>query len=91
MFKLEDSEGGVNLTGIFIGKVVQNQDPKGLMRVEVTIPGLTDSNVSIWCDYCSPVKSSSGPIPSVGDYLYVMFRNPSDPMSAIYLGYVQAM
>ncbi len=89
MFNVENGNADVVLNGIFIGQVVNNQDPKGLFRVEVTIPGLTSPQVTIWADYLSPEKSSSGPIPDIGSFLYVMFRNPQDPMSCIYIGYVQ--
>lgn len=90
MFGIENGLPDVDLSGIHIGKVVNNQDAKGLLRVEVTIPGITAENVTLWAQRVSPTKFASD-TPAIGDYLYVMFLNPHDPMSAVWIGYVNSL
>lgn len=84
-----------DLGGIFIGLVIENQDPKALERVRVRVIGVhdmtnEDKNNSIWASHVAPSKSNSGEIPDVGDYLYIMFIQRS-PMSPCYIGYVRTL
>ena len=92
--KLNGSD--VSLEGIKIGLVVDNMDQKGIERVKVRVIGVHDmSNTkvenAIWAQHIAPSKYVSGHIPDRGDWVYVMFMNPTDPMSALWLWFVRTM
>lgn len=85
----------VDLTGIFIAKVIDNMDPKALERVRVRVLGvhnmdIEDNENSVWAHHMAYSKSNSGEIPDIGDWLYVTFLN-KDPMSIIWLGWVRTI
>ena len=86
----------VVLTGWHIAKVVDNNDPKQCERVLVSVIGIHDVDkasvdYSIWADCCGHSKFASGDIPDVGDYLWVQFVNPIDPMRCIWFGWVRGI
>ena len=94
MFGFENKlDNEVDLGGIFIGLVVYTADPKGLERIRVRVLGVhnmddvTKEN-SIWASHLAPSKSSSGEIPNVDDYVYIMFVQ-KDPMNPVWLGWVR--
>jgi hypothetical protein len=83
------------LHGIFIGKVVDNMDPKGLERVRVRVIGVHDmekeeKDNSIWAEHCAPSKQTSGELPDPDDWLYVSFVHGS-PMMCIWHGWVRKL
>lgn len=86
----------VSLYGIKIALVVGIDDPKACERIKVRVLGVNDMKNEddtnyIWAAHCAPSKSGSGDLPSKGDYVYVTFLNPEDPMTCIWLGFVKAM
>ena len=85
-----------SLDGIQIAKVVDNNDPKAMERVLVRVIGVHDMENedpinAIWADRIAFSKFSSGDIPDVGDYLYVIFPNRVDPMRVLWLGWVRSV
>ncbi len=96
MFGKEYSyDSDTDLKGVFIGLVVTNYDSKALERIRVRVIGVHDmenesDDNAIWAQHCAPSKSSSGEIPDVGDFVYVMFIQ-GDPMNAIWLGWCRVI
>jgi hypothetical protein len=95
MFDLEHNlDNDVQLSGLFIAKVISNKDPKAMERVAVRVIGVHDmendtpSN-SIWAHHIRPDKTETSvlPTPDDKDYVYVMFMN-NDPNSCFWLGWV---
>lgn len=85
----------VNLSGLFIGLVVDNMDPKALERVKIRVLGVhdienEDEENCIWAAHIAPSKQSSGEIPDVGDFVYVMFMQ-NNPMNPCWLGWVRCI
>jgi len=85
----------LSLTGIKIAYVVSNKDPKCQERILVRVLGVHDLTKdfpenAVWANHCAPFRSSSGDLPQVGDYVYVVFPNSADPMSIIWLGFVRS-
>jgi len=86
----------VDLRGIHIALVVDNNDPKAMERVLVRVMGIHDmSDTSlknaIWADRLAFSKYSSGDIPDKDDYLYVQFPDRKNPMWIIWLGWVRSL
>lgn len=85
-----------DLRGIHIAEVVDNNDPKACERVLIRVIGVHDMENkkienAIWADRIAFSKFSSGDIPDVGDYVYVMFPEPGNPMRALWLGWVRSL
>jgi len=84
-----------DLSGIKLAQVVSNIDPTAQERVMVRVLGVhnmsntTDPDYSIMAHHCAPSNNSSGDIPNVGDWLYVMFTDVNNPNQCIYLGYAR--
>lgn len=83
----------VSLDGLHIALVVNNADPKAIERVRVRVLGVhdmtnEDPENSLWAEHCAPMKSESGEIPDIGDYVYVMFLQ-NCPTTIVWLGYVR--
>lgn len=86
----------VDLRGMKIAKVIDNKDPKGTERVLVSVLGVHDyDNASLansaWADRCAYSKFSSGDIPDIGDFLYVIFPDHRDPMRIVWMGWCRTM
>jgi hypothetical protein len=86
----------ISLQGIFIGKVIINADPKALERVKVRIIGVhdmenKDDRNCIWAQHVAPSKGTSGEIPDINDYIYVMFLDPNNPLSAVWIGWCRTL
>jgi len=67
-------------TNVVIGKVVNNIDPENLGRVQLSIPSLSELNISNWARVCSPmagVLSGAYFLPDVGDEVLVAFEGGS--------------
>lgn len=84
------------LEGIKIGIVVDNADPLCLERIRVRVIGVHDMNNedkenSIWASHLAPSKSNSGEIPDIDDFVYIQFMDYTDPMSALWLGWVRCV
>lgn len=82
-----------DLSGLYIALVVDNADPKAIERVRVRVLGVhdmtnEDPENSVWAEHCAPSKSTSGEVPDIGDYVYVMFLQGS-PTTIIWLGWVR--
>ena len=83
-----------DLSGIKQAQVVTNADPTAQERVFVRVLGVhdmssTDVNYGIPSLHCAPSRNSSGEIPEVGDWLWVMFPDITNPAYCIYLGFVR--
>lgn len=83
-----------NLKGIKIAEVVSNEDAKMQERVLVRVIGIhnmanKDISNAVWANHCSPFRGASGDLPEPGDFLYVMFPDEKDPMSILWMGFVQ--
>lgn len=79
---IEDlQDGHACYYGVQMGKVVANEDPKGLHRVQALIPGIAEPST----DWLSPITSGGGSgergghvVPDVGAVVCVWFHN-GDP------------
>ena len=65
-------------------------------RVLVRVLGIHDMENeklenAIWADNLAFSKFSSGDIPDVGDFVYVMFPNVNNPMKVLWLGWVRSL
>jgi len=89
----------VSLNGIFIGKVLNNQDPLARERLYVRVIGVHDiedkfkkKDFGIWVDHCAPSLYRTGDIPDVDDEVWVQFLNDNsdgiNPNAGIWLGCV---
>lgn len=61
---------------VMIGKVVNNVDTDGLGRVQLSLPGLSDVNLSNWARICAPMAGGTRGayfLPDVGDEVLVTF------------------
>lgn len=88
-----DSEA--SLSGVFIAEVINNLDPKGIERVRVRVIGVhdmdnNDPKNSVWANHCAFSKGTSGEIPDIGDFIYVMFIQ-NDPMAIIWMGWTRGI
>jgi phage protein D/phage baseplate assembly protein gpV len=70
--------------GVVIGKVELNVDPKGLGRVLLSYPHLSDTNLSGWARVSSP-STGTFFLPDVGDEVLVAF-NHGDLRRPVVLG-----
>jgi len=88
-------DDGLDLSGIFIAKVINNNDEKKRERVKVNIIGVhkISDDIGIWAENGVSIPFFSGYIPRVNDFVYVMFLKSSnsiyDPERAVYLGVVK--
>jgi hypothetical protein len=93
MFSQEfQNNSEVSTSGIKIALVVDNNDPKACERVLVRVVGVHDmSNTkldnAVWADRIAFSKFSSGDIPDVGDYLYVIFPDYDNISRLLWLGW----
>ncbi len=89
----------VSISGIFIGKVLNNQDPLARERLLVRVIGVhdiddnfSDKEFGIWVEHCAPSLYRTGDIPDVDDEVYMMFMNNNadklNPNTGIWLGCV---
>lgn len=95
MLGKEFTQGDVNLSGIFLAKVIENKDPKALERVRVRVLGVhdfenKDPRNSVWAQHCAFSKGTSGEIPDIDDFVYVMFFQ-NDPMNIVWLGWARTI
>lgn len=86
----------VDLRGIHIAQVVDNNDPKAMERILIRVMGVHDMENTklenaIWADRLAFSKFSSGDIPDVDDYIYIMFPDNKNPMKALWLGWVRSL
>ena len=94
MFALEYNmrSSDVSLTGMFLAKVLKNPDPKAQERVWVRVMGVhdmenTNNDYGIWAHHLAYSKGASGEIPEVGDWLWVVFPDQTNPNVCLYLGW----
>jgi len=74
---LDRSSKSQPMGGMTIGKVVNNLDTKGLGRVQLSFPYLSDVNLSAWARVASPWAGSSNGIyflPDIDDECLVTFE-----------------
>lgn len=86
----------IKLNGLFIGRVIHANDPKALERCFVRIFGIhdmenEDKDYGVWVNRLAPSKNSSGEIPEEGDLVYIMFLDPNDFLSGVWLGWVRVL
>lgn len=96
MFALEYAAmtNDVSLSGMFLAKVLKNPDPKAQERVWVRVMGVHDMENSnkeygIWAHHLAYSKGTSGEIPEVGDWLWVVFPDQYNPNLCLYIGYAR--
>lgn len=82
-----------SLDGLKLAKVKSNADSKAQERVWVVVLGVhdmdnTDPDYGIWCHKIAANKYSSGDIPDIGDWIYVMFID-GNPNICHMLGWVR--
>lgn len=88
--------GDVSLSGIKKALVVDDKDPLCLERVRVRVLGVhdmenKDPENSIWAEHLAPSKMTSGEIPDIDDWLYVIFQDENEPMSCLWIGWVRLL
>jgi phage protein D/phage baseplate assembly protein gpV len=65
------------MSGVMTGKVENNIDEKGLGRVQVSFPQLSDFNISHWARIATPMAGSNAGmyfLPDIGDDVLVTFE-----------------
>ena len=81
-----------NLSGLNIAKVLDDKDPNGRERFFGKVVGLHDMNSSddtgIWIENGMSDFYTSGNVPPIGTYVYVMFQQ-NDINKAVYFGQVK--
>lgn len=83
------------LRGLKVAEVVSNTDPKLQERILVRVLGVhnmknTTIDNAVWAHHCAPTRDGSGSLPEPGDYVYVLFPDPGNPMAIIWLGFVRS-
>jgi hypothetical protein len=83
-----------DLSGLKIAQVISNIDPTGQEKVFVRVIGVhdmssIDSDYSIPCLNCAPSQFSSGEIPDIGSWVYVMFPDINNPAYCVRMGFVR--
>jgi phage protein D/phage baseplate assembly protein gpV len=76
------------MTGVVVAKVVNNIDYKGLGRVQLTIPTMSDNDISAWARIATPMAGSGSGLyflPDIGDEVLVAF-DQGDAAKPIVLG-----
>ena len=64
--------GCMQYFGLYRGLVVQNVDPDQKRRLQLRIPQVLGSQVSIWAMPCLPMQDA--PVPAIGKEVWVMFE-----------------
>jgi hypothetical protein len=82
-----------SLEGMHVAEVISNADPKAQERVFCRVFGvhdmtIDDPNYGIWIDHLRFSKYQSGEIPDIKDHLWVTFPDKTDPMKALWHGWV---
>jgi uncharacterized protein involved in type VI secretion and phage assembly len=65
------------MTGVFVGKVVNNLDPMQLGRIQVSFPHLSDLNISPWARIATLMAGANEGsyfLPDIGDEVLVSFE-----------------
>lgn len=83
------------LRGLKVAEVVSNTDPKLQERILVRVLGVhnmknTTIDNAVWAHHCAPTRDGSGSLPEQGDYVYVLFPDPGNPMAIVWLGFVKS-
>ena len=91
MNQIEFTQISANLEGLKKAEVVFVDDPKKLERVRVRVVGIHDMNktdleYSIWAEHIAPSRKTSGDLPEVGDYVYVLF-DKNNPLKCYWIGF----
>jgi len=90
----------MNLSGIYVAKVLSNTDEKQRERIFVRILGIhniednfENKDYGIWSENANSTPYLSGYIPDVDNYVYVMFlkdnNNVYDSQKCVYFGEVR--
>lgn len=69
--------------GLYRGLVEENEDPKGLMRIEVSVPDVFGAEVTAWAVACVPPGVRS--VPEVGTLVWIEFE-AGDPSYPVWIG-----
>lgn len=78
----ENDKGSPRFCCLYRGRVVENTDPKSLMRVQVQVPSVLGDQ-EVWAMPCTPIGSSE--VPAVGQNVWVTFEN-GDAAHPIWMG-----
>jgi len=90
----------IDLSGIYIAKVLSNTDEKQRERIFIRVIGVhniednfTNKEFGIWSENANSTPYMSGYIPNVDAYVYVMFIKDSmgvyDTQRCVYFGEVR--
>lgn len=76
-FKPALSQNNSKKLGVYVGKVINNQDPKRQYRVKVKFPWTRDRRKAVWTKVSRSSNSNRGSfsLPEVGDEVIVAFLN----------------
>jgi len=72
------------LAGIYRAVVISNEDPDNRMKVQVKIDAIPEMGL-LWAASVVPLKENDRIRPSVGDLVWISFRN-GDPKQPLWLG-----
>lgn len=94
MYGIENNIQGndVQLSGMFLAKVIRNPDSKAQERVWVRVMGIhdmenTDKEYGIWAHHLAYSKANSGEIPEIDDWLWVSFPDQYSPNLCLWHGW----
>ena len=69
--------------GLYRGVVVDNEDPQGMMRIEVSVPDVFGPEVASWAAACVPPGVKS--LPELGRLVWIEFE-AGDPSRPVWIG-----
>ena len=69
--------------GIYRAIVMDNVDPQGLRRLEVSVPAVLGENERVWAAACVPAGSRGRP--GVGSVVWVQFEG-GEPEKPVWVG-----
>jgi len=83
----------IDLSGMKIGKVLQNIDEKKRERIKISVYGIHAEDVGVWAENANSIPGFSSWIPKVGDSVFCMFikdfKEEYDRNRLIYFGVVK--